>query len=816
MRKPSPPTSLIPFFRLLLLATASLSEGDENTKLEKPVVDFESSAEYFNTFAPLLLEECKSDIVEAWKSAGALQNTRLQFQSEQSRDNMRTLTLSFTSRQTIHFRNHDVLYIRGLNTTEAFTGVYFQHEKKDKLKLKSSDKNKEIMVYILGSEEMTQELILNPLDEFNVKVLGNLTTSCREYVALTSLDFFPAHLRSVVLSPATCKSHKSTLGAMIIDFDKCKESPGESANATLKEHLRQLGTMSITLEDLRLTNIGVAVRKLSKYKEDPMVAELANSLYQKWRKTADRVKVDDSTVAPQYVPQPLWDVLRNMYNQSQLQSIHSALGNYDTGVSLLQGPPGTGKTKTILGLVSGLLSIQLPTAPKVVIKKPAVVNFNVLNDSVSRTSIQRIKNQSLSRQRLNGVITGNSSRIGLIHRVTVATPKVLQDKPHTNHILICAPSNGAVDELISRLRNDGIIGPTGEKTEVVPPALQRATIGSTEQKMPSVNQISIIRLGSTADDAPDCVKQVCLKSAVRRNIEIHPKYQAWKGLEVRENQLRDRIRAFHAQKDPEKKKDKREMTNWHRELSEVQGKKRRLQEEVQNLEEHITTSLLTQANIIACTLSKCGSGDLNSISRGFDAVIIDEAAQAVEVSTLIPFRERVARVILVGDPKQLPATVKSVRAQEFLYNRSLFERLAEGGVPRSILRVQYRMHPFLRLFPSKCFYGGLLRDGEVIGSRILALGDKVYKYPYFQPFLLFNIDGREENGSGGSKCNRDEAQFGMAILKQLYQKISLVRANQWSIGFITPYKEQVNVLRQMIREQGYADVEVNTVDGFQA
>ncbi|CAK5071272.1 unnamed protein product [Aphanomyces euteiches] len=769
MRKPSTPTSLIPFFRLLLLATASLSEGDENTKLEKPVVDFESSAEYFNTFAPLLLEECKSDIVEAWKSAGALQNTRLQFQSEQSRDNMRTLTLSFTSRQTIHFRNHDVLYIRGLNTTEAFTGVYFQHEKKDKLKLKSSDKNKEIMVYILGSEEMTQELILNPLDEFNVKVLGNLTTSCREYVALTSLDFFPAHLRSVVLSPATCKSHKSTLGAMIIDFDKCKESPGESANATLKEHLRQLGTMSITLEDLRLTNIGVAVRKLSKYKEDPMVAELANSLYQKWRKTADRVKVDDSTVAPQYVPQPLWDVLRNMYNQSQLQSIHSALGNYDTGAPQLQ----LNILTEILfsGLVSGLLSIQLPTAPKVVIKKPAVVNFNVLNDSVSRTSIQRIKNQSLSRQRLNGVITGNSSRIGLIHRVTVATPKVLQDKPHTNHILICAPSNGAVDELISRLRNDGIIGPTGEKTEVVPPALQRATIGSTEQKMPSVNQISIIRLGSTADDAPDCVKQVCLKSAVRRNIEIHPKYQAWKGLEVRENQLRDRIRAFHAQKDPEKKKDKREMTNWHRELSEVQGKKRRLQEEVQNLEEHITTSLLTQANIIACTLSKCGSGDLNSISRGFDAVIIDEAAQAVEVSTLIPFRERVARVILVGDPKQLPATV------------------------------QYRMHPFLRLFPSKCFYGGLLRDGEVIGSRILALGDKVYKYPYFQPFLLFNIDGREENGSGGSKCNRDEAQFGMAILKQLYQKISL---------------EQVNVLRQMIREQGYADVEVNTVDGFQA
>jgi hypothetical protein len=36
------------------------------------------------------------------------------------------------------------------------------------------------------------------------------------------------------------------------------------------------------------------------------------------------------------------------------------LNNYTMGVSLLQGPPGTGKTKTIMGLLSGLLALRLP------------------------------------------------------------------------------------------------------------------------------------------------------------------------------------------------------------------------------------------------------------------------------------------------------------------------------------------------------------------------------------------------------------------------------------------------------------------------
>jgi senataxin len=37
------------------------------------------------------------------------------------------------------------------------------------------------------------------------------------------------------------------------------------------------------------------------------------------------------------------------------------------------------------------------------------------------------------------------------------------------------------------------------------------------------------------------------------------------------------------------------------------------------------------------------------------------------------------KVILVGDPKQLPATTFSHLSERNLYNRSLFERILENG-----------------------------------------------------------------------------------------------------------------------------------------
>lgn len=47
-------------------------------------------------------------------------------------------------------------------------------------------------------------------------------------------------------------------------------------------------------------------------------------------------------------------------------------------------------------------------------------------------------------------------------------------------------------------------------------------------------------------------------------------------------------------------------------------------------------AVLDEADIVCSTLSYSGSGTFTRMSRGFDIVVIDEAAQAVEPSTLIP------------------------------------------------------------------------------------------------------------------------------------------------------------------------------------
>ena len=61
------------------------------------------------------------------------------------------------------------------------------------------------------------------------------------------------------------------------------------------------------------------------------------------------------------------------------------------------------------------------------------------------------------------------------------------------------------------------------------------------------------------------------------------------------------------------------------------------------------------------------------------AIIVDEAAQAVELTCLIPLRLHCPRLVLIGDPMQLPATVISSKAASLGYDCSLFERLSRCG-----------------------------------------------------------------------------------------------------------------------------------------
>lgn len=119
------------------------------------------------------------------------------------------------------------------------------------------------------------------------------------------------------------------------------------------------------------------------------------------------------------------------------------------------------------------------------------------------------------------------------------------------------------------------------------------------------------------------------------------------------------------------------------------------------------------------------------------SIILDEGGQATEAETLNAVALNPARLILVGDHRQLSATVVHSEAnRKAKYARSLLERLAHDdmasppptgaaassssaahpkqlrpAVPATLLDTQYRMHPAIAKFPNAQFYEERLKNG---------------------------------------------------------------------------------------------------------
>jgi hypothetical protein len=230
-------------------------------------------------------------------------------------------------------------------------------------------------------------------------------------------------------------------------------------------------------------------------------------------------------------------------------------------------------------------------------------------------------------------------------------------------------------------------------------------------------------------------------------------------------------------------------------------------------------SFLNEAQIVFSTLSGAGMRILNDLERGFDRCIVDEAGQCVELSVLIPLRLRVRSCILVGDPRQLPATCFLNGPVAKLYERSLFERFEQAGYPVQMLRTQYRMHPQICKFPSQHFYDDkLINAASVSGSSHTAF---FHQNSRFAPYLFWDLEGMESRQGGSSLSNSIEAQF---IANQVASLLRVVPPERRSdlvqqIGVITPYSQQRVELMRALANKLPADLlklmDVATVDSFQ-
>lgn len=75
-----------------------------------------------------------------------------------------------------------------------------------------------------------------------------------------------------------------------------------------------------------------------------------------------------------------------------------------------------------------------------------------------------------------------------------------------------------------------------------------------------------------------------------------------------------------------------------------------------------------------------GAGDERRLhGQNFRLVVLDEATQATEPSSLIPLLRGAESVVIAGDPKQLPPTVVSQGAVDLGLQVTLFDRLQAAG-----------------------------------------------------------------------------------------------------------------------------------------
>lgn len=110
-------------------------------------------------------------------------------------------------------------------------------------------------------------------------------------------------------------------------------------------------------------------------------------------------------------------------------------------------------------------------------------------------------------------------------------------------------------------------------------------------------------------------------------------------------------------------------------VDQIIDKKTQTKEE-KELYESALEKVMNEAEIICCTLNSSGSEKMDRYYHNIECIIIDEAAQCTEPSNIIPLRFKANKLILIGDPKQLPATTFNDQNKVTKYNRSLFEVLS--------------------------------------------------------------------------------------------------------------------------------------------
>lgn len=223
--------------------------------------------------------------------------------------------------------------------------------------------------------------------------------------------------------------------------------------------------------------------------------------------------------------------------------------------------------------------------------------------------------------------------------------------------------------------------------------------------------------------------------------------------------------------------------------------------------------IMKEVEVVCATTIASGSDFFSRLS--FQGILVDEVAQATEISTMVPVVLRGAKqLVFVGDHCQLPPSVVSREAERRGLSVSVYSRLVDVGIEPHFLDTQYRSHPKLAEFCAKCFYNGTLRSGVPGSARS---PPSSVPWPNKQVPVAFFEVGENETVDGESKANTAEV---LRIQDLLLEILEAGELDLEHIGIVTPYMAQVRALRRALRGAlpDHCDpkmLEIASVDNFQ-
>jgi ATP-dependent RNA/DNA helicase IGHMBP2 len=402
-------------------------------------------------------------------------------------------------------------------------------------------------------------------------------------------------------------------------------------------------------------------------------------------------------------------------------------------------------------------------------KKAAFTNYELI---ASSHEFDGSKLNESQQQSLKKVLSAQD--VGIIHgppgtgKTTTLVEGIIRTVYQEKQVLVCAPSNAAIDLLVEKLSERGLI---------------------------------VLRIGH-----PARVTEQSLSKTLDSRIANHPYYKDLRGMRRKMEELKTLAFKYKRQFGRDEREQRKLLMN------EVKA----LKADADVLEFYITNNLIEKSDVIACTL--VGSSHYTLRGRKFKSVFIDEAAQSLEPACWIPLL-KAERVIFAGDHQQLPPTIKSFEAAKAGLAETLMEKcIKRQSNTASMLQTQYRMHEAIMRFSSDYFYDGKLIADDSVKDHLLKDEEK--------PIAFIDTAGasfsEEQDPETLSRLNKEEAQMLIRTIEKLIREVG---EEQWleekiTLGIITPYSAQVEYIAGLAEASEEIInlkhlVTINTVDAFQ-